>query len=77
MPPTPSFMKTVKEALAVCRSFLDGVVIFHFTKEIKNVFQQEIDLFEQEMELFFRNSRPLIKIFILINVSYFHQGAQN
>ena len=28
MPPTPSFMKTVKEASAVCRSFLDCVVIF-------------------------------------------------
>ena len=29
-PLTPSSMKTVKEALALCRSFLDGVVIFLF-----------------------------------------------
>ena len=27
-PPLFSVVKTVKEALAVCRSFLDGVVIF-------------------------------------------------
>ena len=30
-----SFIKTVKEALAVCRSFLDGVVIF-FIKVVKS-----------------------------------------
>ena len=29
LPPTSLFIKTVKEALAVCRSFLDGVVIFY------------------------------------------------
>ena len=28
LPPTPSFMNTIKEALAVCRSFLDRIVIF-------------------------------------------------
>ena len=28
MPPPLSYMKTIKEASAVCRSFLDGVVIF-------------------------------------------------
>ena len=28
LPPSLLYVKTVKEALAVCRSFLDGVVIF-------------------------------------------------
>ena len=28
LPPTPLSIKTVKEASAVCRSFLDGVIIF-------------------------------------------------
>ena len=30
------------------------VWVFHFTNEIKIDFQQEIELFEQEMELFFQ-----------------------
>ena len=37
MPPTPSYKKTVKEAPAVYRSFLDGVIIFVLTTSMRGL----------------------------------------
>ena len=47
--PDLSFMKTVKEASAVCRSFLDGVVIFRMrgrVTELKTNFKGKYESFE-------------------------------
>ena len=49
---------------------------FHFTKEIK-IDSTGNRIIRTGNGIIFSNSRPLIKIITLINVSYFHQGAQN